>query len=371
MSKPKQLRGYIPLSAPLNWELAAGNEPFLRVGVSFTTNWFHKRVGVDFTERFHTDPMHRFESLLKMKDHVRESFPNISYFSEHDQDGYERECATLSGVFGACFVAMVYGIKPLYYQNNWPATRPGDHLSVEEIKKLKPLDLENNPVVEQLFGQMDVIQKNWGVIDGYVNYQGVLNNAFKVRGSDVFLDMTDDPGIVHHLFEHITDTMIRLIQMIQQKQRESGLLIDGTSTSNCVVNMIAPKDYEKYVLPYDMRMSESFEAFGVHTCNWVIDPYIDALNKIENLGYVDFGFDSDLERIGRVFKDARRHVFYSPAFLETKTEREIREDLLKICERLAPCDLSVPDIEVFVADDKIIRFVEIAESIAESFQKNR
>ncbi|MCL2164053.1 MAG: hypothetical protein FWH55_06595 [Oscillospiraceae bacterium] len=359
MSKP-QLRGYIPPSAPLNWEPVTGEEPPLRVGVSFTVRWFRERAGVDYSERYHIDPEYRYETLKKMKGHILKSFPGAAYFWEHGEGEY----ATLSSVFGVCFVAMVYGLKPIYFADNWPAISPDEHLSVEQIKNLKPFDLINNPVVEQVFEQMDIIKRNWGVIDGYLNYQGVLNNAFKIRGTDIFMDMFDDPGFAHYLFEHITETMIALIQMIQKEQRESGFYIDSMSTSNCVVNMISPEVYEEFVLPYDIRLSKSFERFGIHSCNWVVDPYIDLFNRVENLGYVDFGSESDLEKIGRVFTGARKHVFYSASHLIGKSPDEWEWDVTRMCETLGPCDLSVPDIDLAIPDENIIRFIEIAEKVA-------
>lgn len=358
MSKP-QLRGYIPPSAPLNWEPVTGNEPPLRVGISFTVNWFEKRTGADYSERYHTDPEYRYENLKRMKSHVLKSFPGVAYYNEHGESEY----ATLSSAFGTCLVAMVYGLKPIYYKNNWPAISPDEHLSLEEIRNLKPFNLENNPIVAQIFEQMDIIQKNWRFIDGYLNYQGVLNNAFKIRGSDIFMDMLDDPGLVHSLFHHITDTMINLAQMIQKRQRESGFHIDNMCTSNCVVNMISPESYEEFVLPYDIRLSRAFERFGIHSCNWIVDPYIDAFNKVENLGYIDFGSESSLERIKHVFTDTRKHVFYSPVFLTDKSLEDQEADIRRIYKALGPCDLSVPDIEVTIPDENIIRFVEMTEKL--------
>lgn len=361
----KQLRGYIPLSAPLNWEPVTGNESSLRTVLSFTANWFAQRVSIDYSEPYHIDPVYRFESLLKMKNYIRETFPQIQYFREHDADGYEQECATISGVYGVCLVAMVYGLKPIYFKNNWPGITPDNHLSVEEIKKLKPFDLSNNPVADQLFKQMDLINKKWGKIDGYLNYQGVLNNAFKIRGTDIFMDMIDDPGLVHHLFEHITDTMIKLIHMVQERQRNSGFYTDSLATSNCVVNMISSDSYARFVLPYDTILANSFERFGIHSCNWSVDPYINQFNKIEKLGYIDLGFASDLVKVRKGFPDARRHIFYNPAFLLGKTEIEVRRDIEKINEELAPCDLTIADIEENIPDEKIIRFVEMARQIGE------
>ncbi|MCL2163550.1 MAG: hypothetical protein FWH55_03975 [Oscillospiraceae bacterium] len=365
-NKSKQLRGYFPLGAPLNWEPVTGNEPKLRVMVSFTVNWFHKRLGVSFGEYYHSDPQYRFETLLRMKRYIYELFPGIAYFKEHDSEGFDGECATISGLYGTCLIAMLYGLKPVFFDNNWPAISPDSKLSLDEIKRIKPLDLENNPVVEQLFRQMEVIHENWGVIDGYLNYQGVLNNAFKIRGSDIFLDMIDDPGLVRHIFGHITDTMIRLGSMVQQKQRESGFNVDNMCASNCVVNMISGEAYAEHVLPWDVLLSQAFGAFGMHSCNWVIDPYINAFAKIENIGYIDFGFDSDLERVGKTFKGARKHVFYTPSFMETKTVQEQRDDIRRICKTLGMCELSVADIEYSMPDDTVRRFVKLAETEVEA-----
>jgi hypothetical protein len=362
--KEIQLRGYIPLGAPLNWEPVTGEESSLRTVASFTTNWFTKRVGIDFSEPYHADPVNRFESLYKMKKYVQEIFPQAPYFKEHDNNGFEQECATISGVFGVCFIAMVYGLEVVYFKNGWPAIKPSSHLPIEQVKNLKPFDLSNNGVVEQLFNQMEFINKNWGKIDGYLNYQGILNNAFKIRGTDILIDMIDDPGLAHHLFSHIADTTEKLALMIQKRQRDSGFYINSLSNSNCVVNMISADSYAEFILQHDIRMSKSFERFGIHSCNWVIDPYIEKFNKIENIGYIDFGSASDLVKVKSAFPDARRHVFYNPAFLVERTREEIRKDIERIYEQLAPCDLCLPDIDDFVPDEKIIDFVEIAGEIA-------
>ena len=131
----KKLRGYISLAAPLNWEYATGNEPSLRTMMSFTTNWFTKRVGIDFSESYHNDPDYRFVSILKMKKYIRKVFPDVPYFREHDQDGFEQECATISGVYGVCLVAMVYGLKVIYSRNDWPAIDPASRLTPEQDRK--------------------------------------------------------------------------------------------------------------------------------------------------------------------------------------------------------------------------------------------
>ena len=359
------IKGYIPLGAPLIWEEADENEAPGRTFVSFTTNWYAKRAGVDFSEPFHTDPLYRFQALRKMKETVREAFPEAACFQEHDAGGYERECATVSGVFGVCLIAMLYGIKPTYSPNNWPGIHPREHLTIDQIKALKPVDVLNHPVTEQLFGQMDLISKEFGVIDGFLNYQGVLNNAFKIRGSEIMMDMIDDPEMCEDLFDHITDTMIGLAKLVDRRQRETQPRADLFVTSNCVINMISPKLYRELLLSRDLRIAGSFDGFGVHSCNWVLDPYLDVFSRAENLGYIDFGFHSDHKRINEYFAGVRKTVFYDPMNLVTKPVEEVRRDIEKLGDTLMGFDLCLPDTDLAVPDDKIRDFIDMADQIVQ------
>jgi len=43
----------------------------------------------------------------------------------------------------------------------------------------------------------------YGIISGYIDYQGVLNVAMKLREQDIFLDIYDDPDFACTLNEKI------------------------------------------------------------------------------------------------------------------------------------------------------------------------
>ena len=82
------------------------------------------------------------------------------------------------------------------------------------------------------------------------------------------------------------------------------------------------------------------------------------------MAYVDFGFDSNLSRIKEVFPNATRHVFYSSAFLINKTEAEMEADMRKIHGELGACEVTVPDIDISVPDEKITLLALLAEKVA-------
>ena len=96
------------------------------------------------------------------------------------------------------------------------------------------------PLVEDLMRQMDLIEREWGLVWGYPNWQGVLNTAFNLRGADLFVDMIDRPAAVDRLLGVVAETMIRLARLVEERQRRSGFPIDLLSVSNCVMNMISP-----------------------------------------------------------------------------------------------------------------------------------
>jgi hypothetical protein len=333
--------------------------------LGFTPKWFHDRLGIDFSERWHLDPVYRYETLVQMKRYLHEAFPMVPAFVPNYDGRVERTCASVSGVHGAMFMPALYGMELLYREDMWPAVDPNTHLRKQELENLKPFDLEKEPLVQQLVEQMDVIESRWGPIHGYLNYQGTLNIAFKVRGADIFTDMYHDPDFVHSLFDHIAGTIRDLSEFVQSRQRESGFEVDLLSVGNCVMNMISPGFYERFMLPLDAMLSRSHQRFGIHTCNWDVTPYIDVLRKIGKVGYIDTGIMSDLKRVREVFPDARRNVLYHAGVLEKKTLEKIRQDIERISRDLAPCDIGMSNIDSTTPEEKVIEVWKIVQDVME------
>jgi hypothetical protein len=360
-----QLRNHIPLGAPATREPATGDEPYIRVSLGFTPLWFHDRLGVDFGERWHLDPEYRYRTLVKMKEHLHQAFSTVPYFMPgYDQAGVEPTCATISGVHGIMLVPMLYGLAPVYGEARWPDAKGGMHIPKEELVDLPPFDPARHPTVRQLLEQMDVIERKWGRIHGYLNYQGILNIATKVRGQEIFVDFFDDPGFVHSFFAHIADTIEKTSTLIQARQRRSGFQVNLLSMSNCVINMISPVQYQEFILPLDRQLSQKYERFGIHTCNWDATPYLEALRTIDKMGYLDTGMAADLPRIRRMFPDTRRAIMYGPVDLEHKSLEALEEDVQEIARDYAPCDIVMADVEATTPDDRVRDFLAIVERIS-------
>ena len=355
-----QLRHHIPMGGTGSRELADGSESPMRVSLGFEPAWYHRRCDVDFSERWHTDPVYRYESLKKMKAELTKRFPMVSYWDNTN----EEDLATLSGCYGIYLIPAVFGFSLRYTADRWPLLDPGRHLSVGEVERLDVKTLIEGPFVEELFNQMEIIASHWGKIHGYLHFQGVLNNAFLMRGQDIFLDMIERPDLSHHFFGIICDVMIELAHKVQARQRQTGFPIDFLTVSNCTINMISPEMYREFVFPYDKKIAQRFERFGVHTCNWNIDPYIDAFRKLPRLGYLDMGMDSNLPRVKETFPDTRRAVMYWPTKLVDAPLSEIQEDMARVYRGLAPCDVAMADMQAATPDARVIEFIAICRALA-------
>jgi len=355
-----KLRNHIPIGGLSTREPADGTESPFRVSLGFEPAWYHRRCGVEFTEMWHRDPLYRFLMIPRMKAELKKAFPAVPYWETSNRE------ATISGVYGIGLVPGAFGMRLIYAPDRWPIPDHSGRLTIEQVEALEADTVLQSPLVEDIFRQMDIIEKEWGTIFGYPNWQGVLNTAFNLRGEEIFFDMYDKPELVHHFLGVITDVMIRLASMVEERQRASGFDINLLSVSNCVMNMISPDQYREFIYPCDRRIAESFERFGVHTCEWDVTPYIEVLAQLPKLGYLDMGMMSDMPKVKAAFPDTYRCVLYSPVKLQDTTLETIRRDMEKIYRELGPCDLIVADVQPGTPDGRVRDLLDICTRLAET-----
>lgn len=356
-----QLRSHIPISAPARREPVDGTESALRPVLGFEPAWFNQRCGVNFGDRWHRDPYYRHDTLAQMKAALCRAFPSTDQWDLNRRD----DLATISGCYGICVVPAAFGLPIRFSADRWPVPEAGSHLPTESVERLDVDSVLRSPIVEDLFAQMEMIAREWGVIHGYVNWQGVLNNAFHLRGPEIFIDILERPDLARQLLSVVCDVMIRLVRSVQERQRQSGFSVNQLDVSNCTMNMVSPRVYREFLLQHDRRIAASFERFGVHTCNWDVTPYLDELRKLPKLGHLDMGMASDMTKVRETFPEIRRAVLYSPVRLQDAALEDIRTDVTRIYDELAPCDVVFADIQASTPDDRVNAVLEICRQIQE------
>ena len=93
-------------------------------------------------------------------------------------------------------MAALFGQEIVYSTNGWPENRRvllGD----TEAEALTVPEFESSRFFSDLMNQMGTIQSEWGEVEGELNYQGVLNTAFRLRGEEIFVDMMSAPKRDH------------------------------------------------------------------------------------------------------------------------------------------------------------------------------
>lgn len=355
-----QLRYYIALSSPPTRCEADGTEPFMRPEVGFTPRWFHEFCDIDFSETWHEDPDYRLKAHEIMSAEIRRRFPGRNICRVEDDDPPD----LLTGLYAGAVVPAIMGVGIRYWPDAWPAAH-GGMLSEEQAEALEPVDLDNSAFFQGILRQLDRIEELTGTIRGFLNWQGVLNTTFRLRGEDTFIDFLDSPERARHVFDCVAETMLREQRALYARQRQAGADYRFATISNCVVNMVSGEHYREFLLPYDLMLRSHFEKFGIHNCAWVVDAYMDAYAETPDLGYIDMGVSSELARAKELFPNARRTLLYTAMDMMEKTDDQIREDFEKIAREYAPCDLGLPNVDLGIPDDRVKLAMDLCAEMSE------
>jgi hypothetical protein len=365
----EQLVSYIAHAAPATRRPSTGQEPYLRPEVGFTPRWHNNGADVKFGEKWHTDPEYRRESIVAMARNIKRRFGNrgaIGCLQDADQPQ-----DLLTGAYGALFIPAIFGVPIGFQELDWPWSINGEFLTDVRADFLRPPDLENNPYWQQLMTQLDWIEGVNGKIVGFMNWQGVLNNSYRLRGEELFSDLICEPNRARHIFECVTQTMIEGIKRLYKRQKCSGIELSHVTISNCLVNLISSEQYAELILPFDQRISEAFDVIGIHNCAWKADPYMSKYTKLRNVGYIDMGLDSNLEEARTVFGKARRGLMYTPMDVRDKTTEMIEKDLYQIARNYGPCDIVFADIDIGVTDQRVLEIIDLCEKISTEYALKR
>lgn len=358
-----QLRYYIALAAPPTRTAVDGSEAFMRAEVGFNLLWFTRYCpGVSFSSRWHQDVDYRLKCHEIMSTEVRRRFPGRNIGGVNDDEPAD----LLTGVYGGTVVAGMFGQPIKYFHDTWPVAK-GTALTNSQADSLAAVEPESNVLFQNILKQVDRIEQLTGTIRGYLNWQGALNTAFRLRGEKIFTDLHDCPQRAQHVFECVATTMIDGIKKLYERQRRAGFDVEFATISNCVVNMISPEHYRAHVLPYDLKIRNEFKNFGIHNCSWVVDPYMEAYATVPGLGYIDMGMTSDFREAKRLFADCRRNVLYTSMDMADKSHEQIRADFERIARDLAPCDVGLLNLGPEVADEQVVYFMDLCEQLSSEY----
>ena len=333
----------------LNWRLSPddpGGDNIVVV-TGFMPGWWTSEYGITFGKEFHQDgDVHR-ETLARMESILRERFSDLPNFI---RDNDYANSYSLERRYGDAFMPAIFGAEVSFDDASGHPYAPSINLPDEEVRDLKVPDIENNPVFNLLLQEW---LGSYGTTTGELGFEGVINIAYKLRGEEIFLDVTLKPELAHHLFEVIHETIDKVVHRVREWQDPTGERPSFFVNCNCLMNMMSGEMYRQQLFDYDRRFSESFDIFGIHTCNWSVDPYLDALAEIKDIDYLDMGPDTDLDKVHKLFPELRPSVFLHPEKFRSLSVSEIKREITELGKRIGRGYILLSDLETGTTDNQI------------------
>ncbi|NQT92969.1 MAG: hypothetical protein HQ559_09420 [Lentisphaerae bacterium] len=177
--------------------------------------------------------------------------------------------------FGTAQVPAAFGCELGIPENNTPAARTHSLKNIQDVYAL-----EKPPLDAGWYGKLDEWTALWlehlpkGVHIQHPDIQSAFNSALLIRGSDLLMDMYDDPEAVGALLDLVTDFMIDMTRHVREAITDDpdwffdwGCLWKGSARiSNCSMHMISAEFYREQVLPRDIRFMEAMGGGRIHYC---------------------------------------------------------------------------------------------------------
>ena len=229
--------------------------------------------------------------------------------------------------YGVGTLPSAFGLKSMIINGNMPWV---EHVSTDKIREIISKGV---PDYRTGFGQkvIDTYEfyretlakypKCNEVIKVYhPDYQGPLDVAHLIYGSDIYLDMYEDPDLVHELLGLVTETYIDRMKKIKPYLNDMcgtncfhwSQLYPGPIVlrNDSAVNLSSDM-YKEFAQQYDHKIMHSFGKFSMHFCGRA-DQWIFDMARSEDIIGLNFGHMPNLV-FGMEFLD-----FLSPEYTTLK-----------------------------------------------------
>ena len=307
---------------------------FLPVEVVFHPHWWHENYGIRFTEDFFFDPRTRVESERRMRQILHERFGDVGMGEEeskprpvigpvHNALGF-----VVPGILG-CAVEFSPDASPQVITAN---------MSDEQILALEAPDLAETSPMKETIAVMDVLEAEFGYLEGDINWEGVQNIALYLRGNQLFVDYYENAPLARRLLDVVARTCVAVAQYVRRRTGTSSITVNRTVGSvdarinlhsNCSVTMISNALYEEFLLPQENYLAARLQPYGIHHCGGNMEHVLKGFAKVKECGFFDVGWGSDIARCRAALPNAWFNLRLSPVKLQECTPAEVQADVEK------------------------------------------
>jgi uroporphyrinogen-III decarboxylase len=342
---------------------------FLPVEIVFHPNWWFHEAGIHFDRGHYFDPDRRVNDEMLMRRVLWERFGRY---------GYGEEKPTPQPVIGPVHIAAGFmlsaqwGCKVEYPKDSSPAFSTLS-MTVEELDAMEIPIPGDNREFQDLFALIKTLKNRFGYVTGDIGWAGVQNLALDLMGQQTFLAYYDKPETMHRIFDKFTRNIIDIVNLIRAETGTSSVSVNRSIVnvepainlhSNCSVQMISNEMYEEFLLPYDIRLSEHLQPYGIHHCGNNMHTVAEGYSKVREACFFDVGWGADVKHCRELIPEAFFNIRLSPVKIKECTPDEVERDLVNMLENagdLSKVGICCINMDYGTSDENVARIFEVAE----------
>jgi len=235
--------------------------------------------------------------------------------------------------FGTGKIAHAYGCEIYEPEDNYPSVKSNVLKKAEDVENLVTPGLRDGffGLIEQYYAFLREHAPDFVRIQ-LPDLQGPFNNAYLLRGDDIFLDLYDKPDLVDKLLDKVTDYHISQARQMQEIcGEEEGFFCDwnvywkgNLRICNCAAHMISTEFYKDFIRKYDQKILDSLGGGRMHYCGTHDKGLLDSFFTMDKMYGLDF--DGTHHDLWEVSAKTPKHIALSLAISPQQRERLISGD---------------------------------------------
>lgn len=336
------------------------------VEIVFAPNWWFQNYGISFDESFYFDRAARIRNDVVMRRAMWERF------GLGERDPRPRPVAGPAFVAGGFVVPALLGVEYRFAPNRAPCAIPRER-SRDEIFALRVPDIFAAWPMRRLIEDMDALEAEFGSVMGDFDTDGILVTAVHLRGSRFFMDMVEDEELTRHLFSVAAETTVRVAEYVRSRTGTSSVSVNRSILnadpcihlhSNCSVQMISPRLYERVMLPFERRVAASLRPYGIHHCGGNLHLFAKAYASLEPV-FCDVGWGSEVARCRRDLPGVFLNLRLSPVRMLQESAETIRRDtgeLLAAAGSARDVGVCCINMDFGTPDENVLAMIETARA---------
>jgi len=336
--------------------------PIRAMRIGFAPSWWHTKHGIEFGEKYVFDPDYRVETVRYKWAEFNRMYPDMNVGAS------DPEPAVIGINFANAAAAAAFGCEVIYPVNNYPLAR---HFADEDaVMRVKiPEDIENTFPYSEMISQIKYLNRKLGADrKPGIGKNGILNDAFSLRGDELFADLAEDNA----LGKRMMDMSLQFGLDLYDYNESIGIKGGGICLANCTAELIGPSMYEDWQLDYDREYAGYARKHGggfvLHHCGDSFDDFIEVYKKLPNPVLVDVAQTAGVRKMLDAFPDSQVNIGFLSSWLMAATAADVRAYTERLMEEsrgdwqrlsvvVADLDIYTPESHIQEVFDTIMRFM--------------